>query len=100
MTERSTKAAQHPSGSRLRARRRSPMRWRSSLCGAAVAAVAALSIAVTGLGPAASGATASGATTPVSSAIRPLVACADLAGDYGIPGTQAHVTAATVAPAA
>ncbi len=84
------------SASRLAAgaRRRSPIRWRSSRCGRAVAAVAALAIAV--IGPLA----ASGATARASSAIQPLRACGDLVGDYGIPGAATHVTAATVVPAA
>jgi len=50
---------------------------------------------VIGLAPAASGGTAR-----AISAIQPLRACSDLAGDYPIPGAAAHVTAATVVPAA
>jgi feruloyl esterase len=71
-------------------------------------ALAALAVAVIGLAPAASGTTAaasgttaaaSGAAAGAGGAIRPVRACADLAGDYGIAGAAAHVTAAPV-PAA
>ena len=71
------------------------MRWGSSRCGRVVAAVAALAVVVIGLAPAASGAPAR-----ATSAIAPLRACADLAGDYPIPGAAAHVTSAAVVAAA
>jgi hypothetical protein len=71
------------------------MKWRSSRCGRGVVALTALAVAVIGLAPA-----AHGTTRAASPAITPSRPCAALTGDYGLPGTAAHVTAATVVPAA
>ncbi|WP_020671189.1 tannase/feruloyl esterase family alpha/beta hydrolase [Amycolatopsis nigrescens] len=56
-------------------------------------ALAALTIAAGLLVP-------SGAAAETGSVIRPVRQCAALVGDYPIPGTAAHVTAAKVVPAA
>ncbi|HEU5108617.1 MAG TPA: hypothetical protein VFT95_08685, partial [Micromonosporaceae bacterium] len=52
--------------------------------------------ALVGLGLAPAVATADPAA---QQAIRPVRACGDLVGDYAIPGSAAHVTAASVVPA-
>lgn len=71
------------------------MRFMPSRCGRAVVALAALTGAVIGLAPA-----AGGATVKTSTGIRPVRQCGDLVGEYAIPGTAAHVTAASVVAAA
>jgi feruloyl esterase len=57
-----------------------------------------LTIAMTGVGLAPSGVAAASTSAPAS-AIRPVRQCAELVQDFDLPGTAAHVTAATVVAA-
>lgn len=59
-------------------------------------ALTALMVAGTGLGLAPAGAAATEATGSTGSTIRPVRGCAELVGDYALPGAPTHVTSAEV----
>jgi feruloyl esterase len=62
----------------------------------AVAALMALAVVVTGLGLAPSGTAVAATTLTPTSTILPVRQCAKLVKDFALPGTTAHVTAATL----